>query len=79
MDLLKFFKYFIVFSFAFMLGKHKGYRDGAESEQFDRIHANMKLQQCLRIVRSEWTIRFREWNLEYKYILKELSNNESVV
>ena len=46
-------KYLIIFYFGLMVGKHLGFRDGAEVVSFDRNTANMKLQQCLRIVRSE--------------------------
>lgn len=46
-------KILIIFLLSFTLGQRKGYMDGVESIEFDRINANMKLQQCLRIVRSE--------------------------
>jgi hypothetical protein len=37
----------------FESGKRIGFIDGIESANFGRIHANQKLQQCLRIVRAE--------------------------
>jgi hypothetical protein len=46
-------KILLIFLVSFTLGQRKGYIDGVESIEFDRIHANLKLQQCLRIVRSE--------------------------
>jgi hypothetical protein len=42
-----------VFWLGYESGKHIGFKDGVESAHFDRIHANIKLQQCLRIVRAE--------------------------
>lgn len=50
MDILKI---VLTFIFAFSLGRHKGFTEGADSVEFDRSHANLKLQQCLRIVRGE--------------------------
>lgn len=46
-------KYLILFYAGFIVGRHIGFRDGVEFVSFDRNHANMKLQQCLRIVRGE--------------------------
>jgi hypothetical protein len=46
-------KYLIIFYFGLIVGKHLGFRDGVEVTTFDRNTANLKLQQCLRIVRHE--------------------------
>lgn len=51
-------KSFLFFTFVglwvgILIGQKKGFKDGVESVEFDRVNANMKLQHCLRIVRSE--------------------------
>jgi hypothetical protein len=43
-----FFFYFL----GFFIGTFFGFTQGAESEQFDRAHANLKLQQCLEVIRK---------------------------
>jgi hypothetical protein len=53
MDFLKVVSYLILVYFGFNIGRHIGYRDGVDSIEFDRSNANMRLQQCLRIVRGE--------------------------
>ena len=46
--------HYAIFLYAgLVIGKHVGFKDGATSVKFDRSNANMKLQQCLRIVRHE--------------------------
>jgi hypothetical protein len=49
----KFAAFFAVFWLGYESGKHIGFVDGEKSANFDRSHANKKLDQCLRIVRSE--------------------------
>jgi len=45
--------YIICLYAGLVVGKHVGFRDGVSAIEFDRSTANLKLQQCLRIVRSE--------------------------
>ena len=42
-----------VFWLGYESGKHIGFVDGVKSSNFDRAHAHQRLDQCLRIVRSE--------------------------
>jgi hypothetical protein len=45
---------YLIFLYAGMvMGRHVGFKEGASSIDFDRSNANLKLQQCLRIVRHE--------------------------
>jgi hypothetical protein len=45
---------YIIFLYAgLVIGKHVGFKEGVTSIDFDRANANLKLQQCLRIVRHE--------------------------
>jgi hypothetical protein len=37
----------------FLCGRWAGFRQGVESIEFDRAHANLKLQQCMRIIIGE--------------------------
>lgn len=34
----------------FLCGRWQGFREGVESVDFDRANANLKLQQCMRII-----------------------------
>lgn len=47
---MDFLKIIITFILSFYIGKHEGFIDGAESVDFDRVQANIRLQQCIEIV-----------------------------
>lgn len=42
--------FFFCFIFAALLGHAYGFRQGVESSEYDRVHANEKLQQCLGLI-----------------------------
>jgi len=44
---------FLTFNSIFYFGFYLGYRSGAESEKFDRSSANLRLQQCLEVIRND--------------------------
>lgn len=44
--------YIAISLFSFAVGRYVGFRDGVEIVEFNREHANEKLQQCLRILRK---------------------------
>ena len=43
---------FFAFNSIFYFGFYFGYKYGVESENFDRTHANLRLQQCLEVIKK---------------------------
>jgi hypothetical protein len=43
----------ISLNMGYFLGKRVGFKDGATSVNYDRYHANEKLQQCLEVLRRK--------------------------
>jgi hypothetical protein len=43
----------ISLNMGYFLGKRVGFKDGATSIDYDRHHANEKLQQCLEVLRRK--------------------------
>jgi hypothetical protein len=44
------FTIFLWFCFAVLVGHAFGFRHGVESSDYDRVHANQKLQHCLSAI-----------------------------
>lgn len=51
--LMRIIEYIIIFFCGYTFGQHTGFIDGVESIEYDRVMANQRLQQCLRILRHD--------------------------